>query len=188
MTIGVYSITNKVTNEKYIGSSVTVEKRFRQHKNSAVNPANKAYSRRLYEDIRTYGLDSFEFKVLETCLEEDLLEREIYYYELLQPEYNECKPCRNFCRDKLSELSKTSWKNRSQEAKQNSLDNLKKGIGKGIVAKKRLVTAINLKTGEEIVFNSLLEAEKTLSIPRSSISQILNENHYRTHSKGFTFK
>lgn len=50
------------------------------------------------------------------------------------------------------------------------------------------VMAINLSNGVSIKFDSLFEAEKILGIPRSSISQILNTNHPRKQSKGYTFK
>lgn len=39
----VYKITNQINNKSYIGSSIRVEKRWKEHKNSAFNKNNRHY-------------------------------------------------------------------------------------------------------------------------------------------------
>jgi hypothetical protein len=56
---GIYQITNKINNKIYIGQSIDIERRWNQHmygKGSVV----------LMNAITKYGLDNFEFKILET--------------------------------------------------------------------------------------------------------------------------
>lgn len=71
---GIYIITNTITNEIYIGQSVNINNRFKQHKES-IN--NKKYT--LYSDMRFYGINSFRFEVLEECNKDSLNTREMYW-------------------------------------------------------------------------------------------------------------
>ena len=70
---GIYKITNKINGKVYIGQSVNIQRRWRNHK-SAINdsfPIHKAFKK--------YGLENFDFEVLEECCIEDLSKREQYY-------------------------------------------------------------------------------------------------------------
>lgn len=58
-----------------------IEERFKQHKNTAINPKSKAYDYPLYRAIRKEGLENFSFQVLEECKKEDLNEREKYWIQ-----------------------------------------------------------------------------------------------------------
>lgn len=60
----VYQILNKVNNKSYIGSSIHVEKRWRQHINCSKNINDPHYTYPLYQAFRKYGLDNFEFNIL----------------------------------------------------------------------------------------------------------------------------
>lgn len=70
--IGIYKITNKLTNKCYIGQSLCIERRFKEHINCV-----KDYP--LYDDIAKYGINNFIFEVLEPCNEGDLNEKEKYW-------------------------------------------------------------------------------------------------------------
>lgn len=78
--VGIYKITNKTNNKAYIGQSVNIEERWRQHK--------KDYNRidcSLYRAFRKYGIENFKFEILEE-LEFDrtkMYERETFYVTLL---------------------------------------------------------------------------------------------------------
>lgn len=75
---GIYKITNKVNGKCYIGQSINIKRRWRQHKETYVNPASENYDYPLYKAIRFYGLENFSFEVLEECQPEKLNEKEIY--------------------------------------------------------------------------------------------------------------
>ena len=64
--IGIYKITNLITNKVYIGQSVDIERRWKQHIESSKNPTNSSYYNQLSTDFRYYGIHNFSFEVLET--------------------------------------------------------------------------------------------------------------------------
>lgn len=82
--IGIYKITNKVNNKCYIGQSIHIERRWRDHKNKAFSSNDKNYENPLYRAIRKYGLDNFSFEVLESCSINELDDKEKYYIQLYE--------------------------------------------------------------------------------------------------------
>lgn len=79
----VYKITNTITGEFYIGSSVNVAKRWEAHLERFWDKDNKEYNKKLYQNIRQYGLENFKFEVVEECPKDILRTRENYYIESL---------------------------------------------------------------------------------------------------------
>ena len=77
---GIYKITNTVNEKVYIGSSVNINIRWRQHLSTLKN--NKHHSVKLQNSVNKYGLDNFKFDVIEECAKDMLLQREQYYLEL----------------------------------------------------------------------------------------------------------
>lgn len=99
----IYEITNKITNRKYIGKKqcfMTIKKKpLKGYKRKRITKSEsdwKEYtssSTDLNEDIKKYGKESFEFKILRTCdskwalayyeikeqIEKDVLFKENYY-------------------------------------------------------------------------------------------------------------
>lgn len=74
MKSGIYIIKSKINNKSYIGSSIDIAKRFKTHlwrlnTNSHINKL-------LQNDYNSYGIDNFEFNVLEYCEEKDLILKE----------------------------------------------------------------------------------------------------------------
>ena len=92
--IGIYKITNLITNKVYIGQSVDIERRWKQHIESSKNPINSSYYNQLYTDFRYYGINNFSFEVLETIDKKDkklLNELELKYmkkFDTLKSGYN----------------------------------------------------------------------------------------------------
>lgn len=91
----VYKITNKINNKSYIGSSIRVEKRWREHINCSKNPNDKKYNYPLYRSFRKYGVENFVFKVIKddfSSIEEmqDYERQMIIFYNSLVPNgYNQ---------------------------------------------------------------------------------------------------
>lgn len=78
--IGVYAIINSVTNKRYIGSSVNIERRIKTHfYELGKNSHNNAYLQNAYNKN---GKDAFTVVVLEECKLENVRERENYYINL----------------------------------------------------------------------------------------------------------
>lgn len=89
---GIYKITNLLNGFIYIGQSINIYNRWNQHRNRSFNSNAKDYNTPLYQDIRKYGLENFEFKIIEECLKEDLDDKEQYwieYYDSFFNGYNE---------------------------------------------------------------------------------------------------
>jgi group I intron endonuclease len=74
---GVYCIKNKVNGKVYVGSSVNVRRRWQRHTEDLV--AGKHHSRYLQRAWSKYGVNNFEFLMLEGCVQSQLLIREDYW-------------------------------------------------------------------------------------------------------------
>lgn len=85
--IGIYKFTSKSTNMSYIGQSIQIEQRYKQHINEAKTGDNSKW----HQAIREQGIENFTFEILEECLPEQLNDREIYwinYYDSYNNGYN----------------------------------------------------------------------------------------------------
>lgn len=82
----VYKITNIETNDCYVGSSKDINRRWKEHKRPSI--WNSQPNNKLYNDMKKYGLDNFQFQILKAVEPEHLREIEQQYIEMLQPTYN----------------------------------------------------------------------------------------------------
>ena len=82
----VYKITNTVTNDFYIGSSNNIKRRWNEHKRQSI--WNEQPNKQLYQDMQKFGVDKFEFEVLEIVEADKLKEAEQQFIEKLKPTYN----------------------------------------------------------------------------------------------------
>ena len=89
-TPGVYAIVNLLNNKKYIGSSSSIRRRYRQHFNELSN--DKHANPILQKAFNKYGQKHFGFLILETCenVKDTLLFIEQKYIDELG-DYNICK-------------------------------------------------------------------------------------------------
>lgn len=83
---GIYQILCRPTGKSYIGSSKGIYGRWRQHRLLLRRGDNGC--RILQLAWNKHGEEAFYFSVLEECDFSLLTEREQYYVDLLQPEYN----------------------------------------------------------------------------------------------------
>lgn len=78
--VGIYKITNKINGKVYIGQSVDIDKRKREHLNNYKRDEIKHYI--LYRAINKYGVNNFEFEVICGCSIDELDDLEIKYIKL----------------------------------------------------------------------------------------------------------
>lgn len=81
--IGIYKITNKINQKCYIGQSIHIEKRWKEHVDLA--PTGETL---LYKAFRKYGIENFIFEIIEECQANQLGAKEKYwstYYNSLTP-------------------------------------------------------------------------------------------------------
>ncbi len=125
--IGIYKIVNRTNGKTYVGQSVDIERRFAEHKTPKANGND-----RLHNDIKTLGIDNFDFQVIELCTKDELNAKELHYIRSLNPFYN-CigKQRPKETREKISKTLKKRWINLDEEEKQKIIKNNLKGPRKG---------------------------------------------------------
>ena len=86
--VGIYKIRNKINNKVYIGQSVKIEERWKSHILSSRQEKITNNSQIIHKAINKYGVENFEFSILEECDEASLDEREIYWISVYDSYYN----------------------------------------------------------------------------------------------------
>lgn len=73
---GIYLITNKINGKKYVGQSTDILYRWGQH----ISYINKLRHKSLLKSaFQHYGIDNFNFEIIEICSPEELDDKEKYY-------------------------------------------------------------------------------------------------------------
>ena len=80
---GIYKITNQTNDMCYIGQSVDIAKRWKDHAKCGLGIDTPA-SNKLYKAMQEDGLHNFSWELLQTCDRDELDEKEKYYIELYQ--------------------------------------------------------------------------------------------------------
>ena len=85
MKCGIYKFTSKTTGLSYIGKSIDIDRRYKEHRTR-----NDGYT--FHNAIKEHGWDDFEFEILELWSPEELNEKEQYwiaFYNSYKNGYNE---------------------------------------------------------------------------------------------------
>ena len=88
MDSGIYCFYNKTNHKRYIGQSKTLTKRYEQHIERAFKIAHAETNSLLHKALRKYGIENFEYFVIEKCDTTLLDEREKYwitFYNTIAP-------------------------------------------------------------------------------------------------------
>lgn len=85
---GIYKITNKVNGKVYIGQSKNIKSRWNSYKSFVKNPNKKEP---ILIAMRKYGMENFDFEILEKCNIKDLDKLEKKYIK----QYNSCRYFKN---------------------------------------------------------------------------------------------
>lgn len=80
---GIYKITNQITQQCYIGQSVNIADRLKQHIKCGLG-IDASATNKLYNSMQEYGIENFTFEVLEKCPKDKLNEKEKQWIELYQ--------------------------------------------------------------------------------------------------------
>jgi len=77
----IYQYTNKINGHMYIGFAKDPKRRYNDHLSASFNINNKDYNLAIHRAIRKYGIDNFDFKILEDNLKdvETMKQREIFW-------------------------------------------------------------------------------------------------------------
>lgn len=177
----VYRITNTITGQHYIGSTGDFKKRMQKWRDWR----NSCSNRRICEDFKKYGFDSFSFEIVR-ALPDDMprKEREAIEYEIIRterPYYNETgKPRSESTKRKLSAAG--MGKKPSPEARAKLSESLRQHFAifprDGRCTYKPVVI---VETGD--VYESVKAATAALQCADGSVSRALKHPNYTV--KGF---
>jgi len=83
---GIYMWTNKLTGDIYIGSSGNISNRLKKYFTISYIKSKDGFI--ISRALLKYGYSNFTLTVLEYCNKSDLLKREQFYLDKLNPQYN----------------------------------------------------------------------------------------------------
>jgi len=142
MKSGIYKIENLKTNKVYIGSAVSLTKRFRCHISTL--RSGKHRNDKLQKSFNKHGENCFEFKVLIECEVKDLLMYEqmlIDFYNAVQGGYNIAPVAGSGLGKKHTEETKEkmrkAWEIRRMKPLKPLSEEAKKKISESKIGKKR---------------------------------------------------
>lgn len=156
----IYKITNKLNNKCYIGqTSETLQKRVKRH----FGYQCKENDTKFYRVIRKYGKDNFYFEQIDESNNQDELdEKEVYwihFYDSVNNGYNSKNDKGKCGGDTLTHNP--------------NLDKIREKISKSKLKElnpnSTCIKVTNIKTSEELIFNSMIECQERLFIPYHSI-------------------
>jgi len=178
--IAVYQITNLANGRFYIGSTNNVKHRMGQHFSK-----NKLHTKLFADDIKQYGRDGFEVKILEECSLEDLREREAYYIEKLKPHYNRVFRGYTVTEEVRNKISETLT---GRKTPRDVVEKQRQGIMKYWKTHKRMPTYGNRKKvycdGTE--YSCMKELAEAIQGTAAAIGKaIKRDGKYKGHEVGF---
>lgn len=198
MKSGIYKIINIVNNKIYIGSTIDIDKRWWRHKN--LLNRNKHHCHHLQRAWIKYGESNFILEILENVDIDNLLIKEQYWFNILNPEYNSCPMAGSSLGYKHSDETKEklrlinlgdknpNWK------EEKSPQYIKKGYNYNVnynidySYKEKAVFQIDIITGEILAeHKSITKAAKSLGLNRPvGIQHVLKGR--RKSCQGFYWK
>ena len=75
---GIYKLTNLTNQMCYVGQSVNIAERFKQHIKRGLG-AETATNNKLYPAMKENGIENFSFEIIEDCEKNQLNEREKFW-------------------------------------------------------------------------------------------------------------
>jgi group I intron endonuclease len=148
MNCGIYKITNTKNNKVYIGSSVNITSR--EYKHFWMLDKGKHDNEYLQKSYNKYGKDSFIFEIVEYCEVNELINKENEF--ILKYESNKLSKGYNLAI--VNEFRRNTFN-----------DEVKTKLSKHNLIKNGNINnfmLINIKTGEEFIFNTLVDGANYL--------------------------
>ena len=84
---GIYCIENMANHKKYVGQSIDIYRRWKDHKCPSM--WKRQSNNPLYQDMQKYGVENFRFQILVPVMPEYLTQVEQELIEILKPTYND---------------------------------------------------------------------------------------------------
>jgi len=172
---GIYMWTNLITNKSYVGSAINLSKRLKNYYNiSYLERETKTNNSMIYRALLKYGYSNFKLDIIEICKPFDLIKREQYYLDRLNPEYNVLKTAGSLLGFKHSK--DTIERMRTSKLGRNRSEADKLAISAGNT-KSQSVLVIDNNTGEKKEFLSIRKAAEFTGLHHSHIAKSIKINN-----------
>jgi hypothetical protein len=180
---GIYLFTNLINGKRYIGSSQNLRNRFLNYLNTKYLLRNTCMN--ICKAFLKYGYSNFSLTILEYCEPSKCLEREGYYQQKFNPEYNLAKePGAPMSGRKHSDETKILM---SDNKKGKSHPNYGKARYEGSGRPSQQISVIDNKTNQTTTYDSISEAARVLNISKSGISEYFRDNQQKPYKGQYTF-
>ena len=196
--IGIYTITNIITNQLYIGCSIHISKRISDHKlNLKLNKHPNIY---LQRSFNKYGKEAFTFEVLVECNKNILTSEEHYWCNLLNvhnkkfgfnirltnpndTSTHNIETINKISKSKIGSKGPNLNKKFSLEIK-NNMSKARKGVP--FNKNKILQYTKKMKFVKE--WDNLLQAINTLNLKSHHLTEVLSGKRKSTEGYGWRYK
>ena len=181
-----------ITGKSYVGSSTSLSKRFYNYYSIAfLNRVVENRSSAIYSALLKYGYSNFSLDILEYCELSQLIVKEQYYIDILEPKYNILKIAGSRLGTKHSESTKQLLRNafKGRLFSEDSLDKMRvaaklrvgkktsffgkmhsiETITKISMTKFSSIKVIDITTNSTKIFRGNLEAAKFLDMGESTL-------------------
>lgn len=184
--VGIYRWVNLITGKSYIGSSGNLSDRFRQYFN--INFLEREVIRNnsyIYKSLIKNGYSNFKLEILEYCELDVILEREQYYLDRFNPEYNILKIAGSFRGFKHSYDTKKVMSLKKMDNIISDVTRLKIAttLSKGVS-----IIVKNHVTGEILSFISIRKAAEFIDIHHSYLAKTLSLDEFYSNSEFLVYK
>lgn len=167
----IYKITNNKNQMVYIGSSIDVERRWRQHKEASINEKDHHYNYPLMIAFREFGIANFTFEVIDTLPT---------WEAMIEAEHNWILKENCVIPNGYNQTDKTDSPMFDPMVAKKMSDTKRKKYGKRVC---EIDSANNIIA----IWNSLAEAGETTGLNRFKISSVCNGTRLTTGNRVFRF-
>ena len=167
----IYKITNNKNQMVYIGSSIDVERRWRQHKEASINEKDHHYNYPLMIAFREFGIANFTFEVIDTLPT---------WEAMIEAEHNWILKENCVVPNGYNQTNKTDSPMFDPIVAKKMSDTKRKKYGKRVC---EIDSANNIIA----IWNSLAEAGEITGLNRFKISSVCNGTRLTTGNRVFRF-
>ena len=166
---GVYLWTNIINGKSYVGSSISLHRRFKSSFNIFyLESGIKNRKSLIYSSLLKYGYSNFKLEILEHCAPSEAISREQYYLDLLKPAYNILLIAGSRLGSKHSEETKAKI-SASAVGNQYCAGSKGRKRAEGAGSPSVPIEVLDMKTGLKNTYSSMSELGKALCVPAGSI-------------------
>lgn len=167
----IYKITNQKNGMVYIGSSIEVERRWRQHKEASINENDHHYNYPLMVAFREFGIANFTFEVVDTLST---------WEEMIEAEHNWIIKENCVKPNGYNQTNKTDSPMIDPAIAKKMSDTKREKYGKKVCEIDSFGNILH-------IWNSLAEAGEDTGLSRFKISNVCNGTRFTTGNRIFRF-